>query len=96
MLRYFGGGGSADYRTYVPCRSCHILCHFFALLPANLDRLVVVIKCVMSRFLIPLQSSNWSPLNFCELFTSNAFSDIIPGCQCDRHKADDLTRVRGF
>lgn len=52
---------SADY-AFVPCCSCHILCHFFALLasPANLDCPVAVVKCLPSLFLMPFQSPSWS------------------------------------
>lgn len=52
---------SADY-AFVPCCSCHILCHFFALLasPANLDCPVAVAKCLPSLFLMPFQSPSWS------------------------------------
>lgn len=52
---------SADY-AFVPCCSCHILCHFFALLasPANLDCPVAVVKCVPSLFLMPFKSPSWS------------------------------------
>lgn len=95
-LRYFWRGGSADYRAFVPCRSCHILCHFLALLPANLDHLVVIIKCDLSRFLTPLQSSK---LVVIELLS---FSPVISSVMSSRAadvtgiKQGDLTPVRGF
>lgn len=97
-LRYFWGGGSADYHAFVPCRSCHILGHIVALLtlPANLDRLVAIIKCVRSRFFNTLAVIKLAVIEL--LSCSPVISSVISSraASVTGIKQDDLTPVQGF